>query len=92
MRFDWDPRKAKENLRKHKISFEEAATVFFDDLAQVASDPDHSDEEDRFIIVGLSANNRLLIVVHCLREDGDLIRLISARKLTAKERSQYENS
>ena len=77
MNFEWDPRKAEVNLRKHGISFTEAGTVFGDDLAIIVSDPDHSDEEDRFITIGWS--NR-----------GNRIRIISARELTPRERKTYE--
>jgi uncharacterized DUF497 family protein len=90
MDFDWDPAKAAENLRRHKVSFEEAATVFFDDLARVASDPEHSRDEDRFVIVGYSSKQRLLLVVHCYRDRDQVIRLISARTVTKKERKEFE--
>lgn len=90
MRFEWDSSKAAENLRKHGVNFEEASTVFFDDHTKVAADPEHSHEEDRFLAVGLSAKQRLLIVVHCYREPDEVIRIISARKLTKSERKQFE--
>jgi uncharacterized DUF497 family protein len=80
--FEWDPSKARENLRKHGISFDEAKTVFSDDQAILVHDPDHSSEEDRFILLGLSAHLRILVVVHAYR-------LISARKATSTERAQY---
>jgi uncharacterized DUF497 family protein len=85
--YEWDPRKAKENLRKHGVSFEEAATVFLDPLALTFFDPDHS-EEDREITIGFSNVHRVVFVSHCQR--GNRIRLISARKAARKERTQYE--
>jgi len=88
--FEWDPNKAAQNLRKHSVTFEEAATVFRDDLSITVPDPDHSMEEERFITVGLSSQNRLLMVAHT--ERGDLIRIISARELTPRERRQYEEA
>ncbi|THJ20518.1 MAG: BrnT family toxin [Nitrospira sp. CG24E] len=88
MFYEWDPEKATENLRKHKVSFAEAASVFLDPLALTFSDPDHSQEEDRAITIGSSSNQRVLFVSHC--ERGDRIRIISARKATRKERVQYE--
>ena len=88
MTYEWDSRKAKENLRKHRVSFEEAATVFLDPLALTFLDPDHSDEEDREITIGVTTKPRVVFVSHCQR--GDRIRIISARKATRKERKQYE--
>ncbi len=88
--FEWDPNKAAQNLRKHSVTFEEAATVFRDDLSITVPDPDHSMEEDRFITVGLSSQNRLLIVSHVERDD--CIRITSARQLTPRERRQYEEA
>ncbi len=91
IRFVWDENKNRSNQQKHDgISFEEAQTVFEDDYARVINDPDHSNEEDRFIILGFSAQVRLLVVCHCYREENALIRLISARKATKIERSFYE--
>lgn len=90
MEFDWDPHKAASNLRKHKISFAEAATVFSDEASVTVSDPDHSDKEDRFIIIGMSKQRRLLIV--SFAERGDKVRIISARKLTRAERKTYEEN
>ena len=89
MRFAWDAAKAAENLRKHKVSFEEGCTVFGDENARLKHDPDHSQEEDRFILVGFSAKVRLLLVCHAYREGGDVIRIISVRKATPNERKQY---
>ena len=89
LRFDWDPDKASMNLNKHDVSFEEAQTVFMDERAILFDDPDHSLEEERFLILGISQKLRLLIVSHCIRESGDVIRLISARKATTREAKQY---
>ncbi|MEM4204274.1 MAG: BrnT family toxin [Candidatus Methanomethylicaceae archaeon] len=88
MEFEWDPQKAAKNLRKHKVPFTEAATVFDDPLSITVADPDHSAEEERFIIVGQSYRRRLLIV--SFAERGDRIRIISARELTRSERRAYE--
>ena len=89
-RFDWDPAKAAANERKHGISFAEAETVFSDEHALLLDDPDHSSlEEERFILLGLSAGLRVLVVVHCYRTPDDIIRLISARKATPPERQHY---
>jgi uncharacterized protein len=87
--FVWDRQKAEINQRKHKISFEEARTVFYDDFAQLMSDPDHSTEEDRFIILGRSSQMRILVVCHCYRENDSIIRIISARKATKRELRSY---
>jgi len=86
--YEWDPEKAEANLRKHGVSFEEAATVFLDPLAVTYPDPDHSDEEDREITIGHSGKQRVLFVSHCQR--GDRIRLLSARKATQRERKGHE--
>ena len=88
--FEWDPQKAASNLRKHKVSFPEAATVLGDPLAVTAPDPDHSAEEDRSITVGRSVRGRLLLVAHA--ERGERIRIISARELTRHEREAYEEA
>ncbi len=88
MEFEWDPRKAARNLRKHKVSFTEAATVFSDPLGVTVRDPDHSSEEDRFITVGMSDRLRLIIVNHVDR--GERVRIISARAMTRAEREAYE--
>jgi uncharacterized DUF497 family protein len=87
--FDWDAKKAPGNIRKHKISFEEASSVFFDENAREFFDPDHSINEDRFLMLGLSFRLRLLVVVYCIREKGHHIRIISARKATTKEQKAY---
>jgi len=89
MRFEWDETKSQANLRKHRVSFDEAETTFFDDEALVYEDPDHSPDEERFLLLGMSSNLRVLLVVHCLRQDGQAIRIISARKATKSERSNY---
>jgi uncharacterized DUF497 family protein len=88
MRYEWDARKAAANRAKHRVSFEEAATVFRDLLSQTGADPDHSVAENRFVTFGLSARGRLLVVAHT--EQGDTIRIISAREATARERAIYE--
>jgi uncharacterized DUF497 family protein len=90
LRFEWDPRKNAGNRRKHGVGFEEAETVFLDDHALVLVDPDHSTEEERFILLGLSATRRMLVVCHCYRASGNVIRLISARKATTAERGHVE--
>ena len=89
MRFAWDEAKAEENLGKHGVSFEEASTVFADENARLKHDPDHSQEEDRFLLLGFSAKLRLLIVCHAYRENEEVIRIILARKATPNERRQY---
>ena len=89
LRFDWDKEKNIANQRKHGISFEEAQSVFVDENAQMILDPDHSDDEDRFILLGLSASIRLMVVCHCYRESDDVIRIISARKATRIEQNRY---
>ncbi len=89
IRFDWDPRKAAANLRKHKVSFEDAQSAFSDEYALLIDDPDHSEEEERFVLLGLSQSLRLLVVVHCYRAEGRVIRIITARKADADEQSLY---
>lgn len=89
LRIEWDGAKNRDNVRKHKISFGEAATVFYDERALFLADPDHSDEEDRFLLLGLSARLRLLVVCHCYRADDEVIRIISARKATKPEAVVY---
>lgn len=90
LRFEWDERKAATNRRKHGVSFAEARTVFFDDRAMLIPDPDHSQDEDRFVLLGLSVRMRSLIVCHCYRQVDDVIRIISARPANRTERRQYE--
>jgi uncharacterized DUF497 family protein len=89
MRFAWDPVKAATNAKKHKVTFEVARTVFYDDFAVQFFDEEHSTAEDRFLLLGMSSDARLLLVCHCEREDGDVIRIISARKATEKEAQYY---
>lgn len=89
LRFEWDERKALQNRRKHGVSFEEAETVFSDDYGLLIDDPDHSGEEDRFLLLGLSASLRTLVVAHCYQQADGVIRIISARKATRKERDRY---
>jgi len=88
--FEWDKNKAKRNIEIHRISFDEASTAFKDTLSLTIHDPLHSDEEDRFTLIGNSVKNRLLVIVHT--ERGDKIRIISTRKATKKERKQYEEN
>ena len=88
MRFSWDPKKAAANLKKHGVAFEEASTVFRDALSATASDPDHSVGEHRFVTFGNSKKNRLLVVAHT--QEGDSMRIISARLATRQERGIYE--
>ena len=89
IQFAWDSAKASANLRKHGVAFEEAEAVFSDDLALLIDDPDHSDEEERFVLLGLSAAPRILAVVHAYRSAKDTIRIISARKATKAEHTIY---
>ena len=91
IRFEWDEHKDRLNRRKHGISFDEAKTVFYDDEALVIDDPEHSEEEERFIILGLSSRANLLVVCHCYRASETVIRLISARKATKTEAKFYGN-
>lgn len=90
MRFEWDENKAAGNLVKHGVSFEEAATVFGDPLSDTFDDPDHSTEQRRFLIIGISERGRMLIVSHT--DDGEVVRIISAREPTRGEREFYEKS
>ena len=88
--FQWDPAKARDNLKKHGVSFHEAKSVFFDEYARQFFDYEHSEEEERFIMLGVSHRMRILVVCHCERERGSVIRIVSARKATAKERQHYQ--
>jgi hypothetical protein len=88
MRVEWDARKARENLRKHGVSFEEASSVFFDPLSATGDDPDHSVDERRLVTFGVSSSGRLLVVAHA--ERGDAIRVLSSRRVTRAERKLYE--
>jgi uncharacterized DUF497 family protein len=87
--FDWDSNKAKSNEAKHGVSFDEAKTVFYDEAALIIPDPDHSEIEERFVIMGMSALRRVLVVVHCFRTNNSVIRIISARKAGTKEKQPY---
>lgn len=89
LRFEWDAHKETQNRRKHGVSFAEAVTVFSDEHALLIDEPDHSTREDRFALLGLSARLRTLVVVHCYREREAVIRIISARKATRRERDIY---
>jgi uncharacterized protein len=89
IKFEWDENKNRINQRKHGISFDEAKTVFYDEEALVIDDPEHSEEEERFIILGLSAKANLLVVCHCCRDSDTVIRIISARKATKTETKYY---
>ncbi|MBQ7508278.1 MAG: BrnT family toxin [Spirochaetales bacterium] len=91
MRVEWDEKKNIVNQKKHGVSFEEARTVFFDEEGILIPDPDHSETEERFVIIGRSIQFRILIVCHCYRENDEVIRLISARKANSLERNQYIN-
>jgi uncharacterized DUF497 family protein len=90
MKFGWNEKKAAANIEKHGVSFEEAQTAFHDCESLLIPDPDQSDAEDRFVLLGLSSVLRLLVVCHCYRENDELVRIISARKATKKESSTYE--
>ena len=87
--FEWDDRKAVANAKKHSVSFDEAKSVFVDEQAKLIGDPDHSEDEDRFVLLGLSSVLRLLLVCHCYRAEGNVIRIISARKASAHESKSY---
>lgn len=89
LRFEWDEVKAAANAKRHGVTFEEARSVFFDERARLIDDPDHSEDEERFILLGLSGTLRLLVVCHCYRSKGGLIRIISARKAMARESRSY---
>ncbi len=89
IRFTWDEKKNRSNQRKHGVSLEEARTAFFDENAKVYFDPDHSADEDRFILLGIGARLRVLVVCHCYREGESVIRIISARKADRQEKEDY---
>ncbi len=89
LRFEWDERKAAANVKKHGVSFEEAKSVFVDERAKLIDDPDHSEDEERFVLLGFSSAFRLLVVCHCYRGEDKVIRIISARKANAKESRSY---
>ena len=88
-RFEWDERKNKANQKKHGVTFEEARTAFLDENARVVPDPEHSDTEDRFVLLGLSIRLRVVVVCHCYRKKDEAIRIISARKADRTERKSY---
>ena len=92
LEFEWDTKKSKTNKKKHGVSFDEAQTVYHDPKARINSDPDHSDDEDRFILLGLSERLRVLVVCHCYRRGDSVIRIISARKATRHETMLYEEN
>ena len=89
LKFEWNARKASANLKRHGVSFEEARTVFLDEYAKLIDDPDHSEVEDRFVLLGLSSTLKVILVCHCYREQGNVIRIISARKASRHETLQY---
>ena len=89
IRFSWDEKKNKSNQRKHGVSFEEARTAFYDENAKVYFDPDHSADEDRFILLGIGSRLRVLVVCHCYRESESVIRIFSARKADRREKEDY---
>jgi uncharacterized protein len=89
LRFEWDPAKNTLNLGKHKVSFDEASSAFLDESALLIDDPDHSEAEDRFILLGISSALRILLVCHCYRAKEGIIRIISARKADRQERQDY---
>lgn len=89
LKFEWDQRKAVANVKKHGITFDEARTVFFDERAKLIDDPEHSDDEERFVLMGVSSSLRVMVVCHCYREAGNVIRIISARKATTTESKFY---
>jgi uncharacterized DUF497 family protein len=89
LRFDWDPKKDRTNQKKHGVSFAEAKSAFSDERGLLRDDPDHSEDEDRFILLGMSSSLRLLVVCHCYRARGDVIRIISARKAEQLEQQDY---
>lgn len=87
--FEWDPKKEKANTKKHGVSFEDARTAFYDETAMVFHDPDHSNDEKRFILLGMSVQLGVLVVCHCMRESDSIVRIISARHADKKEESDY---
>lgn len=90
IKFEWDPTKASANLKKHHVSFEEAKSVFYDEFAVQFFDKEHSSDEERFLMLGMSSGAKLLIVCHCEREHGEVVRIISARKATKRESAFYQ--
>ena len=92
IKFEWDSAKAAINFKKHGVSFEEAQSVFYDEFAVQFFDEEHSSDEERFLMLGMSSGAKLLIVCHCEREHGEVIRIISARKATQRESAFYQGS
>jgi uncharacterized DUF497 family protein len=90
IKFEWDPPKAAANLKKHQVSFDEARSVFYDEFAVQFFDEEHSSDEERFLMLGMSSGAKLLLVCHCEREHGEVIRIISARKATKRESAFYQ--
>ena len=90
IKFEWDPPKAAANLKKHQVSFDEAKSVFYDEFAVQFFDEEHSSDEERFLMLGMSSGAKLLLVCHCEREHGEVIRIISARKATKRESAFYQ--
>jgi uncharacterized DUF497 family protein len=90
IKFEWDPPKAEANIKKHQISFDEAKSVFYDEFAIQFFDEEHSSNEERFLMLGMSSGAKLLIVCHCERQYGEVIRIISARKATKRESAFYQ--
>lgn len=90
MKYEWDESKHQENFKKHGVTFEEAQTIWSDPLSQEFNDDSHSEKEDRYLRVGYSIKSRVLLVVYCERDNGDIVRIISARKANPSERSNYE--
>jgi uncharacterized protein len=88
--FEWDTSKAETNVRKHGISFEEAETAFYDQSSRVSYDPDHSQTEDRYLLLGMSDSRQLIVVCHIYRQNGEYVRIISARRATKTEQQQYQ--
>ena len=91
LRFEWDPKKSRHNTKKHGVTFEEAQTTFYDEWAILYDDPDHSEHEDRFLLLGMNLRLRILIVSHCSRAGAAVLRLISARKANHEEEKEYWN-
>lgn len=89
LRFEWDERKAVANAKKHGVTFDEAKSVFADERAKLIDDPDHSEDEERFVLLGFSSALRMLVVCHCYRSEGNVVRIISARKANATESRAY---
>lgn len=89
LKFEWDDNKNQTNIKKHGISFEEASSVFYDEEALIIADEEHSDDEERFVLIGFSFKANLLVVCHCCREQDSIIRIISARKANGSERNEY---